>query len=1300
MVGKRFFFTLLSTLLMSVAFAQPGTGSIKGTIKDETGDPIPFVNVAILQNGVLKGGSQTDFDGKYKISSISPGSYVLKASHMEFTNHEVTGMKVNADKIRDYNITLTTSVTDLDEVVVIKFKEPLIDTDAGATQITKSREDIAKMPLRSANGVVALTGGVASNAGGFSVRGGRGNSTIYFIDGIKVRGTLNLPKSAMESISVLLGGAPASYGDFTSGVVNITTRPPSSVYSGGIDVLSSGFMIRDKENGFFGKNNKNGYGDRIVGLDNFAYNLIEGNLSGPLLKRKNPGENQNETLLGFFLSGNYRNSKSSAVNEGLWRVKEDVRDQLLAEPFRQAGTNTNAILSNSEFLRKDDFEPIKFLPNTGSERYSLAGKLYLNTSPNVDVMVGGQFTYNQYRNNTNNFNSRNFYRNANNFPLNFSNTGLYTDVTWRTFGKFTQRFNNVIRDSSKRDNLAVKNVQYTIMVDYSKDRRSIESDRHEERLFNYGRVGTFHTARVKNYEILPDDNGKSVHAVTDPKDVMVYFTPDPENPDLAAYTSHYYQLNQKYLQDSSYIYDNLDLFAYQRITEELGDHPLSSLSNIRGGNGLLNGSFPGDAYGLDIYDNIGTQFNRFSFTDNSQFRITGSGSADIGAHQFIVGFEYEQRDDRFFDVNPYELWTDMRQFMNFHISEFDLSSPSNSFYPNLYLHNDYNRLNDSPGAYDGSNVGENQRFLDYNVRSALNLDPDGTDFVDVDALPASFFNEHGLALFSADELLQSAGQQRISYYGYTYDGKKQRKKVNFNDFFTDRDKYGNLTRPIAPFQPIYTAAYISDKFAIDDMKFRLGLRADRYDANQSVLKDKFLLWEAKTAGEVDVNHPAGIGSDYVVYVSDIENPTGSPILGYRKDEQWFNAEGVQVSDPSIISSPTGIAPYLASEEIIKQAGEGNLLPGAFTDYKPQLNLSPRISFSFNLTEMATFFAHYDVLIKRPSKRNRLDILDYYLLKQNPGRRLNNPNLQPEKTIDYELGFQQVVGSHSAIKVQAFYRELRDMVQLRNVFQAYPASYKTWGNIDFATVKGLTVEFDLRKKGNVRMNASYTLQFAEGTGSGATSQLNLINSNQPNLRTIYPFSYDQRHSFIAWIDYRYGSGVNYSGPEIAGVDVLANAGANITMSVGSGSPYNAIESPVSLSSTTGSSLKGQPNGSRLPWAYSIDAQFDKSFIIKYGQVKDLGGKLAIDEKGRKIKRQTELNVYLQLFNIFNIRNIQDIYRATGNWNDDGYLSAPQFQSLISQQNDEQSYRDLYEIQLGTPFHLSSPRTVRLGMSISL
>ena len=42
------------------------------------------------------------------------------------------------------------------------------------------------------------------------------------------------------------------------------------------------------------------------------------------------------------------------------------------------------------------------------------------------------------------------------------------------------------------------------------------------------------------------------------------------------------------------------------------------------------------------------------------------------------------------------------------------------------------------------------------------------------------------------------------------------------------------------------AGYIQDKFAFNDLLFNIGLRVDRYDLNQMVLKDPYLFYNAYT----------------------------------------------------------------------------------------------------------------------------------------------------------------------------------------------------------------------------------------------------------------------------------------------------------------------------------------------------------------------------------------------------------------------------------------------------------------------
>ena len=135
-------------------------------------------------------------------------------------------------------------------------------------------------------------------------------------------------------------------------------------------------------------------------------------------------------------------------------------------------------------------------------------------------------------------------------------------------------------------------------------------------------------------------------------------------------------------------------------------------------------------------------------------------------------------------------------------------------------------------------------------------------------------------MFSPDELLNS-GNSFVSYWGYDHTGKKVKGITDINEYFNEYDENGNFRRFVGAFQPIYMAGYIMDKFAFNDIVFNVGVRVDVFDANQPVLKDPYLFFNARTVAEAEalkasdptqyewVNLPESMGDDYVVYVDDV-----------------------------------------------------------------------------------------------------------------------------------------------------------------------------------------------------------------------------------------------------------------------------------------------------------------------------------------------------------------------------------------------------------------------------------------------
>ncbi|MCF8330450.1 MAG: carboxypeptidase regulatory-like domain-containing protein [Crocinitomicaceae bacterium] len=1257
MFGKSKLLLVSILFLSAYSFSQSGLGTVKGTVKDEvSGAPLPISKVLLMQNGSIKGAANTDFDGKFQINGVLPGVYDVEVRNQDGYQPSVTtDVTISPDKITFLeNLVLSKpkSVLDIGEIKVTAYKIPLIDKDGGASGATIGREDIGRLAVRDAAGVASSVGGVNTNegSGAISVRGSRQDGTYFYIDGIKVRGSANLPKSALEEVTVITGGVPANYGDVTGGIISVTTRGPSSIFFGSLELVSSGAYINGAD--------PDGYDGKVIGLDKFGYNLVEGMLSGPLWMQRDSTGKKTKPRLGFLFSANYTDQLDNRpLAGGNYRIKKEVRDELLVNPLRPTSTGFGTF-HNALFLRQDDFEKVDWRMNARNTVFSAQGKIDVNTGPSVNVQFGGSLNYS----------------NGSNYSyggslLNFQNFGVSENLDYRVYGKLSQRFNNEREGSSSK----IRSAMYNIMVDYSKSKSDNYDPKHQYNIFNYGHVGKFTTSRRPSYAFNPNTQ-TYVHDGF--KDTYVAFTPSETNAALAAITSQYYD-----------IYSESEIGHYE------------NLFQIQQGNALRNGDSPQSVYG--IWSNIGSPYNYFGKSENDQFRVTGAGSLNIGDHNISLGFEYEQRVDRGWGSGtttgggtngPIGIWSIARQLANFHIEELNLNSgvvtDSGSFKAITY-----ERLNAGYAStsvdtsYGGQINADNQSFFDYNLRKKLGYNAGGDDYIDIDQYDPNLFQ---LDMFSPDELLNS-GNSFVSYYGFDHTGKKVKGATDINKYFNEYDENGNFKRFVGSFQPVYMAGYIMDKFAFNDIVFNVGVRVDVFDANQPVLKDPYLFYNARTVKEAKalkladpnlyswVDIPESMGDDYIVYVNDVNNPNS--INGFRSESNWFNATGTTIEDPKVIKGAAGIAPWVLNP--------GQITPdqSAFEDYKAQVNVMPRIAFSFPISEEASFFAHYDVLTKRPTSGFRFDPFDYQFI-QSRSAIIENSNLKPETTVDYELGFQQVLSRTSSVKISAFYREQRNNVQLVNVFEAYPATYKTFGNRDFGTVKGMTISYDLRQTGNIRMTANYTLQFADGTGSDATSMGALINAGLPNLRNIFPYSFDQRHAFAVTFDYRYGEGEDYNGPKIGDLNLLENVGLNIFSNIYSGSPYSAQTFITDEGiGNLNAGISGTLNGSRLPWSYRMDLQLDKTInvvLVPKGDKKDDKPKLGY------------LNIYVRVTNLLNQYNKISVYRATGNWNDDGYLAAAASQTSIQNQTDEQSFRDYYSMKVQNAFNISSPRTIRLGI----
>ena len=1260
---KKVLLTIGLLLIAQMAvFAQ---GTMKGQITDQkSGEPLIGANVVAKQDGQIMGGGRTDWEGNYTIKGLQVGKYEIEVSYMGYTTVK-TEINVKASGFTVYNEQLEKSgATQLKQVTIKAQKVPVIDIGAPESGTRLSADDIGKMPANSVDGIVAAVAGVGYSDGGTgSARGEEGMVTQ--VGGVRTRTGVNVPKEAIAEIQVVLGGTPASIGEAIGGTQIITLKPPSTKFQGLVKYETY--------------------------LDYRLSNSLVVYLTGPVAMTSIKDEQGNptgkRTLVGFRFTGtgSYTKFAYYRPKDGRYQVVNDDKVLELEQHPIDFDPVTYTVNYSAEYLRQSDFVEIK-RPNTNNYysknrskddigdfgRYSIAlqGALDFRFTELTSLVLTGEFDYSYAPSTSLSY-----------FPLNLHNAanGVQRYQNFVLTADFTQRFKDPepVKDESNPDvksDPIVSKVMYNITAMFNREKSKSYNEKFGDNLFQYGHIATFQRSQSPSWEFVTNYNYRGTETPAYVQNGWIEtatgFQPSEYNPILSNYTAQLYN------------------------TEQLAPL-LTSFDNILMFNGLVNGTTLSSVYSL--FSNVGVQNASYAKQENNYYYVQAKAAATIKGHDLEIGFQYDQYTQAYYGISAYSLWTLMRNNANAHISQLNYNKPIEYFQgSNLFVQ--YDRL-----------ISGSQTHFSESMRQALGLDVNGTDWLDVDRYDPSFFN---IEMFSANELFNS-GNQYVSYYGYDHTGKKYSSSTwSLDDFFDPATKGHKDYQYLPSFSPIYAAGYIQDKFFFQDLIFNVGVRVDYFDGNQMVLKDPYLLYESYTVGDLrqsghpsfstglDGNaFPAAVQDDWVVYVDDAgsDNPT---IKGYRDGSVWYDRYGVQVSAPSEIKGESGRPTPFRTKgngggQEIATTGNGsnnNISSKAFKDYDPQIIVMPRVAFSFPVNDMSQFKANYDIIARRPSSGWQADYLSYLYMNRVTGT-INNPNLKPERITNYELGFQQALNKDktAALSISAYYKETRDLIQVVQYAGADPNDgYFSYDNIDFKTIKGFSLSFDMRQSNNVRINANYTLQYAEGTGLTNTTMTELIKEGYTTLKMLNPISDDRRHEFKANVDYRLGKeeGWHFSrtvkdkdgNARKKDIYPFQNFGINFLAVAQSGRPYTR------QFSNTQKTIVGSYRGARLPWGFYFNVVVDKTWPIEV--------------KMGKRTRQTMLNAAVTVNNLFDIRNVTGVFGVTGNPSDDGYLTDPETQSVINAYLDPQSYRDMYAIMLSNGYwNWSNPRTIRLTLSYS-
>lgn len=360
-------------------------------------------------------------------------------------------------------------------------------------------------------------------------------------------------------------------------------------------------------------------------------------------------------------------------------------------------------------------------------------------------------------------------------------------------------------------------------------------------------------------------------------------------------------------------------------------------------------------------------------------------------------------------------------------------------------------------------------------------------------------------------------------------------------------------------------------------------------------------------------------------------------------------------------------------------------------------LQPRLGFSFPVTDRTVFHLQYGQFVQPPplymAYRGRaaaglIYVGQYYIA---------NPvayDIEPTRTTQYEIGFTHQFADFASFDITGFYKDIKGQPQYDMFFVdrrvARVQDYPIYINSDFATTKGLEFRLTMRRTNRVQAQLNYTLSDARGTNSFPGSAAATLNVGEAKPTYVTPFVYDQTHRGTVNIDYRFGP--NDGGP------ILEQLGANLLFSFNSGHRFTRCkggggqqgpESGAILNDIDARSR--QPleaiNNSTTPMNFNFDLRIDKTITFS----------------------GLNFNLYCYVQNLFNTKNVINVYYRTGNAYDDGYLTNPDLSEKVIEGLGPR-YVELYKvINLQNRTHqwafngvdlFSAPRQIRFGVRVEM
>ncbi|OGC09981.1 hypothetical protein A2V82_05920, partial [candidate division KSB1 bacterium RBG_16_48_16] len=413
-------------------------------------------------------------------------------------------------------------------------------------------------------------------------------------------------------------------------------------------------------------------------------------------------------------------------------------------------------------------------------------------------------------------------------------------------------------------------------------------------------------------------------------------------------------------------------------------------------------------------------------------------------------------------------------------------------------------------------------------------------------------------------------------------------------------------------KPREFSAYVQDKIELDDIIINAGLRFDYFDANSNIPVDP---------SDPNIYYPYKNENIYKNYVAPRTQLSGQDLADYLATFTKYTPE------------------------------ERRAFMQKKVDAKTQL--SPRLGIAYPITDRGVIHFSYGYFFQIPEFQYLYDNPDFKLSPQGGDAIFGNANLNPQKTIQYEIGLQQQLTNDIGIDATLFYRDVRDWVGTSPLISTPIPSvrYSQYENKDYMNVRGITVKLEKRQSNNFSARLDYSFQIIEGTYSNPNDAFNAYQAQEEPRLNLLPLDWDQNHTLNGSVVLRVSKWI-----------------FSLIGRYWSGRPYTP---DIARGETVGgAALIGlRENSERLPDQKSVDLLINRQFPV-----------------GR-----FDFNFFINVYNVFDQRDEVNVYGDSG---------TARYTTQINPSTISYNSNRIGTIQdfVNQPGWYTTPRQVQVGMAI--